>query len=299
MIYKLRDLLELISSEDIEIIGSIDQEIRGFRPILDAEESDLTFCSKHDAEAFNLINQTKSKVVICRKFDRFPNINKTLIFSKNPRLVFIKLLKNAGVIKEKRGIHSTVLIGNNCNLGENIYIGPYSVIEDGVIIGHDTKIGNNVHVYENVRIGANVLIDSGCVIGAEGFGFERDERGILEKFPHIGNVVIEDDVDIGANTCIDRGTLAETIIGEGTKIDNLVHIAHNVIIGKNCVIVCLSCIAGSVKIGDNSWIAPLAAIKNGLKIGSNALVGIGAVVLKDVPDNDVVAGVPAKSIKIR
>ena len=144
---------------------------------------------------------------------------------------------------------------------------------------------------ENVKIGEN------CTIGGDGFGYEKDVNGTWIKFPHFGHIILEDDVEIGNNVCIDRGVLGNTIINKGTKIDNLVHIAHNVEIGTNTLIIAKAMIGGSVRIGDNCWIGPSTSIINGIQIGNNVLVGIGSNILKNVPDNTVVAGNPAKVIR--
>lgn len=147
-----------------------------------------------------------------------------------------------------------------------------------------------------VHVGGRVNIAPSAVIGGPGFGFEQDENGKWIRFPSIGDVIIEDDVDIGAGTCIDRGTLDSTIIGSGTKIDNLCHIAHNVKIGKNCMIIARSMVGGGAEIGDNCWIAS-ATIRDNVKIGKNSMIGLGAVVVEDIPEGSVAVGVPARVIR--
>lgn len=149
----------------------------------------------------------------------------------------------------------------------------------------------------NVIIGEECNIKSGVVIGQAGFGFEKDENGIPIHFPHLGRIVIGNNVYIGANTVIDRATLTSTIIGDHVKIDNLVHIAHNVIIGDYSYIIAGTILGGGVHIGKNCWIAPNVSIKQQLSIGDNALVGLGAVVLKNVDDNMIVVGNPAKILE--
>lgn len=139
-----------------------------------------------------------------------------------------------------------------------------------------------------------VKIGQGACIGFDGFGYVRDEHGLLVKMPHTGNVVIEENAEIGSNTCIDRAVVGSTVIGAGTKIDNLVHIAHGVKVGKNCLIVAGAVIGGSCEIGNNCFIGINASIKNKVKIGNNVTVGMGAVVVKDVPDGVTVVGNPAR-----
>jgi UDP-3-O-[3-hydroxymyristoyl] glucosamine N-acyltransferase len=145
-----------------------------------------------------------------------------------------------------------------------------------------------------VRIGKKVVIHAGTVIGVDGFGYARNENDELEFFPHLGGVLIDDCVEIHSNVNIDRGTLGDTILGQGTKVDKFCHIGHNVVIGKHCVIAARSMLGGSAQIGDYSWIAPCACIRDGgIKIGSHAFVGMASVVTKDVPGGTTVMGVPA------
>lgn len=296
----VNELIKLIGPENCEVVGDRNRKFSNITSIYDAKSDDLTFCNKKGDEAISLIKNTEAGVIICDLDIKSKGItpdNKTLLFVRNPRFSIIQCIETFFPPKTKVGIHPLAVIGKNCEIGENVYIGPYAVIDNNVIIGNGTKIDSGTHIYDNVRIGHNVSIKSGCVIGSDGYSYEKKEDGTLEKFPHLKSVIIEDDVDIGANTCIDRGSLSETIIGQGTKIDNLVHIAHNVEIGKNCLIIALSCIAGSVKIGDGAWIAPQACIRNGITIGEGATVGMGAVVTKDVEPYDIVIGVPARSMK--
>jgi len=156
---------------------------------------------------------------------------------------------------------------------------------------HESWIRNNTIFEGRHKVGFN------CVIGGNGFGYEREENGILTNIPHRGHVIIGKDVRIHNNVCIDRGVLSPTIIGEGSVIDNLVHIAHNVQIGKNCLVVAGTVIGGSCVIGDGTFIGMNASIKNKIKVGSNCIIGAGAVVLKDVEDNSVMVGNPAKLLR--
>jgi len=149
----------------------------------------------------------------------------------------------------------------------------------------------------HITMGKSVSLYQGVVLGSDGFGYERDEEGKLFKFPHYGGIVIGNNVDIGANTCIDRGSLEDTEIGDGTKIDNLVHVGHNAKIGKHCLLTALSLIGGSAQIGDYSTIWSAAVIKDHVKIGHHATIGAGAVVINDVEPFSTVVGVPAKDIR--
>ncbi len=294
------DIKKLVGSKNCKIIGDVKREFQGVHPLHMALSGDLTFCVKKGREAVPLLEETKASVVICDIGILSRNVmfsDKTLVVVDRPRLWFIRCMNAFFAPNVKTGIHSTVIIGKNCQISKDVYIGQYVVIGNNVTIGSGTQIHSGVQIHDRVKIGKNVLLKSGCVIGTAGFGFERNEEGAFERFPHIGGVVIEDDVEIGANTCVDSGTLSNTTIGKGTKIDNLVHIAHNVVIGKDCAIIALAMIGGGAKICDGAWVAPTACVRDGIIIGKQALVGMGAVVTKNVDDSDVVLGVPARSIK--
>lgn len=188
-------------------------------------------------------------------------------------------------VVETKAIGKSVYIGHNCFIGKNV------TIDDNVIIK------NNVSIEGTVEIGKNTIIHSGVVIGTDGFGYYQDSEGRNIKVPHYGGVIIGQDVEIGANTCIDRGTLDNTVIGDNVKIDNLCHIGHNCVIKYNSLMIALSMLGGSTVIEKDSYIAPGVMIMNQTHIGENSLVGMGAVVVKDVEENTVVAGVPAKVIR--
>ena len=188
-----------------------------------------------------------------------------------------------------------VLIGKNVKIGKNTLIGHNSIIESNVIIGSKCIIGNNV-IIKNTIIGDNVRVLDGAVIGKKGFGF-FPEKNKNTRYPHIGMVIIDDNVEIGCNNTIDRGSLSNTIIGKNTFIDNQVHIAHNVNIGSNCIITGQVGFAGSSKIGNKVLIGGQAGISGHLKIGNNVQIGGGSGVVKNIPDNSKVMGYPAKDIR--
>lgn len=187
-------------------------------------------------------------------------------------------------------IHKDVVIHPSVKLASGVVIGSGVTIEENVVIGPNTVIANAL-IRRNVVVGAN------CSIGLPGFGYEKDESGTYWRFPHIGGVVIEQNVEIGSNTCIDRGSIGNTLISAGVKIDNLVHIAHNVSIGPNSLIIANSMIGGSVDIGQGVWVAPSVSIMNQIHVGDSAVIGMGAVVLKSVEDHAVMVGNPAKILR--
>lgn len=284
-----------------EVLGSIDRYVAIPSPIDEANEDSVSFCSKKAEDALESIRNSRAGVVICSnklRFNQEDCRDKTLILVANPRLAFIRVMREHFEEEVSFGIHPTAIIDEEAEIAPRVHIGPHCYI-GRCQIGEGTIIDGNVYIYPNVKIGRDVVIQAGAVIGARGFSFERNKSGELEAFPHTGGVVIEDDVLISSGVTIARGTMADTIVGEGTKIDPLTEISHNVVIGKHCGICASVVIAGSVKIGDYSWIAPCACLRDGIEIGKNVVVGMGSVVTKDVDDNLVVFGVPAKKHRTR
>lgn len=188
-------------------------------------------------------------------------------------------------------------IGNRFFAEDRIGIHPTAIIESGAKIGDRCYIGPYVHISGCVEIGKNVKVNAGTVLGNAGFGFVRDRAGNLMRFPQLGRLIVGDSVEIGSNVTIDRGALSDTIIGRNTKINNLVHIAHNVRTGANVVITAQVNISGSVIIGDNVWIGPGSTVRDHISIGCGAYIGIGSNVVKDVPANETWCGNPARKLR--
>ncbi len=234
------------------------------------------------------------------------------IWVKNPKLA-LSMLLNLFYPQEKStpSIHPSSIIATDAQLGNDVTIYPHVVVDRGVIIGDrvvlypfvhvgkavqigdETIIHSNVTLYENTIIGRKVIIHSGCVIGADGFGYVKVDEG-HHKIPQVGNVVIKDDVEIGANTTIDRATIGATIIGDGTKIDNLVQVGHNVKIGKNCILVAQTAIGGSAVIEDGVIIAGKGAVSDHVVVGHHSIIGAKSGVMKDIPPKSMVSGFPAR-----
>ncbi len=266
------------------------------KPIYEADELSLAWVnSKKNID----VSASKAKVILVDPgFKPTDDLLKTKIFIvvENPKLAYIRVVEKFFIEKPQYEIHPTAFVHSGAKIHPQTHIGPFSYVGKSTI-GEGTIVYGHCFIYDNVTIGKNVIVQAGAIIGGDGYGYSRNEQGEFEKFPHVGGVVIEDDVEIGANTCIDKGTLGNTLICEGAKIDNLVHIAHNVIVGKHAAVIAHSMIGGSTEIGDYSWIAPSAALMNGISIGNKATVGLGAVVTKSIPDGETWAGVPAQPLK--
>jgi UDP-3-O-[3-hydroxymyristoyl] glucosamine N-acyltransferase len=246
------------------------------------KDRSVSFVNK---KTYKFDQSVEALVIAIEGYEIEKNSKCSFIFSKNPRLDFVKVANKFFLNKNESKISDTAKIGAGCTIAENVTIGEYAIIKDNVIIGAGTVINNHVVIESNSIIGKNCYIKSGAVIGEDGFGFERDEDGMPLRFPHIGNVIIGNNVEIGAKTTIARGTLESTIVKDNVKIDDQVFIAHNVFIDENTMIVSCSEISGSTKIGKNCWIGPNCTIKDGLVLGDNIFLGMACVISKNIDSN--------------
>jgi len=294
---------------DYRPYGNSKKTFRNVATIEQGKEEDLCYCSFDGEEALSLISKSSAGIILCKgsleeaivQNNQLSSLSKKqqLIFVENPRAAFIKTINKIYHSDNKNaGISPTAIISSKASIGTNCYIGNYVVIGEDCTIGDGTVISDRAVIVKKCIIGNNCLIEPGVTIGADGFAYERDKETLeLERFPHIGGVKIGDNVEICANSSIARGSISDTVISEGTKLDALVHVAHNVIIGRNCELTAGTIIGGSTTVGDTSWMGLNCTLKNKIKIGNKVIVGAGACVIHDVPDEDIVAGVPAKSIK--
>jgi UDP-3-O-[3-hydroxymyristoyl] glucosamine N-acyltransferase len=212
----------------------------------------------------------------------------------NPRAAFFSIVKEFFVSsKRETKVESSAVIHPTCKVGNGCYIGHGVILEENCVVGNNTVILHNTCLLSGTKVGNNVLIGCNNTIGNYGFGYEKDDQGDYGLLEHIGHVIIHDAVEIHNNTCIDRGVLDNTEIHENVKIDNLVHIAHGVVIERNSLVIANAMIAGSTRVGQNSWVAPSASLKNKITIAPNTLIGIGSVVLKDTQQNETYIGNPA------
>jgi UDP-3-O-[3-hydroxymyristoyl] glucosamine N-acyltransferase len=294
----IKEIIPFLDSCDI-ILGNTSYCFDNVQPSESVNENSLDWINDLKKNKIEYLINSKAKIIICDyslEIQEELLSDKCIIKVKNPKLFFLRVVDAFFTPKIEYKIHPTAIIhpeakiSKSCLIGPNTYIGK-SVIEDGAIIH-----GNN-YIYDSVYIGRNVIIHAGTVIGGDGFGYQRNNVGAWEKFPHLGGVIINENVEIGANATIDRGTLGNTIIEEGVKIDNLVHIAHNVKIGKHSAIAASTIISGSVTIGEFCWISPSVSIKDQLKIGATVTIGIGSKVFKNIPENQTWVGNPAKPIE--
>ncbi len=281
------------------------------KPLLTAKKNDLTFFDsiKYKSEA---IKTLASACITTEKLKKFLPKNVKPVIVKNVLFELAVAIKkiypfadidfpDLSLKKPDKKKHkfvkfgNNVLIGKNVIIGKNTLIGSNTIIEQKVRIGKDCVIGSGV-IIKNAILGDKIVIQDGCKIGQKGFGFIPNNKKNF-KFPHIGRVIIKNDVEIATNCTIDRGSVDDTSIGNNTYLDNQVHVAHNVKIGSNCMIAGQVGFAGSSKIGNNVSIGGQAGISGHLKIGNNVKIGGGSGVVKDVEDNQVVMGYPAVSLK--
>jgi len=302
---------EIAKHVDGEVVGDHNALLRNFAPAESAQTGDLTFAENEDY--FARAEQSAATAVIAD--ERFKSDRKILIRVPNARIAFAKAMAMffpertyaAGihpmaVVAASAQIDPTAHIGPHCAVGERVKIGARSVLQGGNFVGDDSKLGEDVNLFPNVtvyprtEIGNRVRVHASTVIGSDGFGYVQD-GGIHRKVPQIGNVIIGDDVEIGAGVMIDRGALGSTVIGKGTKIDNLVQIAHNVEIGEHCIVIAQVGISGSTKLGNYVILAGQVGLAGHLKIGNQVTVAAQSGVMHDIPDGEKWLGSPAQPDK--
>ncbi|WP_417859116.1 UDP-3-O-(3-hydroxymyristoyl)glucosamine N-acyltransferase [Xanthomarina gelatinilytica] len=296
-----------------DIVGNPDVEVSKLSKIEEGTKGSLTFLANPKYQSY--IYSTKASITIVNKtFVPENHLETTLIKVEDAYKSFSKLLEYYNMVKlNKQGIENPsfisdsatygsqiyvgafTYIGENVKIGNNVKIFPNCYIGDNVVIGNDTVVFAGVKIYSETSIGNNCVINSGVIIGADGFGFVPNEKGEYNKVPQTGNVIIEDFVDIGAATTIDRATLGSTIIRRGVKLDNQIQIAHNVEIGKNTVIAAQTGIAGSTKIGENCQIGGQVGFAGHITIGNNVKIQAQSGIGRSIKDNETLQGSPAFS----
>jgi UDP-3-O-[3-hydroxymyristoyl] glucosamine N-acyltransferase len=291
-----------------EVAGDASVVLTGLAPAEQARAGQVTFAENE--EYFARAEQSAAAAILVAS--PCASASKTIIRVRNARVAFAQLLEMfhpepqpppgvhpGAVVAASATVDPTAHVGPHCVIGERVRIGPRSVLLGGNHIGDDSQLGDNVRLFPNVviyahtQIGSRVRIHAGTVVGSDGYGYVFHE-GAQRKIPQVGNVIIHDDVEIGANVAIDRGALGSTVIGKGTKIDNLVQIGHNVVIGEHCIIVAQDGIAGSTQVGNNVTMAGQVGLAGHLKIGHGVTIGAKAGVMNDIPDGETWLGIPAR-----
>ncbi len=308
LIYSAKELADIVKGK---VIGDCNKQITGVAGVLESNQQEITFAE--NKEYLKKAEESNAGVIIVP--EDLKTSKKTIITVKNPRLAYAKIASIfAPDVFYKPGIHPSAVVSENATIGSNVSIHPQVVIDDnvviadntviapGVYIGKGARIGSNTILHPNVVIeynsiiGSNVIIHGGTVIGSDGYGFVSVVDG-HHKIPQLGNVIIEDDVEIGANVTVDRGTSGSTVIGKGTKIDNLVQIAHNVKIGADCLIIAQVGIAGSTELGERVTLAGKTAVVGHIKVADHVTVASYSMVTKNTPPAVFYSGNPAHDHK--
>lgn len=305
---KIKELALLIEGT---IEGDDNADITDLSGIESARYGDLTFAM--DEDKLGLAEDSQSTCVLTTKNSR--RSTKTLIRVNNPKLAFLiaynafhEKVSAESYVHPSAAIAASVILGKSVRIAahvsieDNVVVGDHTTIESGCVIKKNCKLGEHCHLhpnvvlYENTILKNKVVLHSGVIVGSDGFGYVRDRNNIY-KFPQLGTVVIENDVEVGANSTIDRGSLGCTMIGEGSKIDNLCQIAHNVKIGKNVIMAAQCGIAGSSEIGDNVTMSGQVAVIDNITIGQNVSIGGQSGIIGDIGDNTEIWGSPARGVK--
>ncbi len=304
IVYRLSELAERV---DGELRGDGDITITGVGHLEDANEGQITFADGPRLQSLADCSRASALIVP-------PDVqvkDKPFIVTEDPRLAFSKILELfAPEIRPPAGVHPTAVVGANVTLGENVSVGAHAYVGDGTIIGdntivhplayvgHEAVVGSDcvihpqVFVGSRVQLGDRVVLHAGASVGADGFGYLQTPHG-HRKIPQIGTVIVEDDCEIGANSTVDRATVACTRIGAGTKIDDQVHVAHNVVLGRNCLLCGQVGIAGSTTIGDNVVMGGQAGVNDHVQIGDNVIVAARASVFGNLNEPGIYSGYPA------
>ncbi len=305
---KIKDIAKFISGE---VVGNGEKLIDGINGVNEAREGQLAFVlsPKHAGS----VRSTKASCVVVPK-NLDGDFDKPLIKVDNPSIAFSRIIEfmMPGRIPHPKGVHPTAVISKKAHIAKSAVFGPYTVVEEGASVGENTvvypfcyigknsKIGKDCVIYPNViireeiSIGDRVAIHPGCVIGSDGFGYDFQNDGTHIKIPQLGTVVIEDDVELGASVTVDRARFNKTVIGKGSKIDNLVQIAHNVIIGPHCLIAAQSGIGGSSEIGRNVVFGGQVGVKDHIKVGDFVVAGAKTGIHKSYPAKTVLFGYPSR-----
>lgn len=298
---ELSDILAFLG-DDVICIAGIQENvyIDNLADLANVNETTLDWVLPSKVNKQQIAETTKARAVLVDDEVVYSDImkenGKTLIIVKSPKFALAKIGNHFFTSKPTAGIHHSAIIHPEAIIGKDVSIGAYTVVGKATI-GDGCIIDSNVRIYDGVQIGKCCDIKAGAVLGGAGFGFEKDENGNSFRFPQIGGLIIGDYVEVGGNTCIDRGALSNTEIGDYTKINNLCHIAHNNKIGRNVTITGCVNVSGSNVIDDNVWIAPNASVRGFVHLGEGCTLGMGAVATKDIPASETWVGNPAHKME--
>lgn len=306
--FTLKEIATLVNGE---VVGDGDVLITGVSDIRNSKPGTITFLNGRKYMEYSY--SSKASAIVTNEKEILGNMDG--IFVDDVRICMAKIIKQfAPELKVKPGLNKTAKIASSATIGKNVSVGPFAVIEtdvqigdntnigaqavieEGVIIGSNVSIHSGVKVYKNCKIGSQVTIFSGTVIGADGFGFVT-ENDYPFRIPQIGRVIIRDKVEIGPNCSIDRGTIGDTIIGEGSKFDGQIHIGHNVRIGKGCLFAGHSAIGGSTIIGDYCMFGGKSTATDHITVGDKSMVAAVSAVMKSVPGGEIYSGRPARKLR--
>lgn len=301
------DILENIKQPYSRVGQCVKDTFNEVVPLPLVKEGSLVFCNKPDKGILKIIDHVPNIIILIENkwgeenYDLLAKSKATILLIENPRLVVAKILKliHPGEDFWEKGIHPTAIVHPDAHIDETVSIGPYAIV-GRCSIGKNSCVGAFTLIKDGAIIGKEVIIREHCHIGGCGFGMVRDESTKkLLRFPHIGRVVLEDEVELFPYVNVDRGGLGDTTIRRGAKIDHYAHIGHNCTVGENAIITARTVMCGGSSIGANSWSGVGAIIKEKVSVGDDVTIGLGAVVLKNVDNDGVVAGVPAISIRKR
>lgn len=288
-----------IALELAAVHHGIDLAVVGISPLNDPVSGHLTFVTDPMRAAEQVSDAiAKGAVLLFPQGEPLPEMaDAAVLVVDNPRVAFAQAVSAFFAPQHVPGISPDAFVHPTAEVAASASVGHFSVIGEGVVIGDLVEIRHHVVIGPRVRIGDASLIKSHAVIGEEGFGIDKDETGNNLRLPHLGSVILGDHVEVGNFTTVCSGTIAPTVVGHHSKIDDHVHIAHNCRVGANVIVTACAEISGSVTMGDDVWVGPNASILQGLTIGAHALVGIGAVVTKSIPANEVQFGNPSRRIR--
>ncbi len=296
------DIIEMMNhlvkeGYEVECFGDEHRIIDGYCSLYDLRDNSITWAKEYEYIDRSSLDDHKNLIIIVNSEPIGRSVQEiTYLVCKTPKSVFSELLLTFFSQSFTPEIAETARV-ETLTVGAGFSVGHNSYICADTIVGRNVRIANNVTIECPTVIGDNTSIGSGTVIGSAGYGYFETPSGVRKAVPHFGGVRIGSNVEIGANVCIDRGTLGDTIIKDNVKIDNLCHIAHNVLIEDNCFVIALSMLGGSAHLCEGAYIAPGVLVMNQATIGRRSLVGLGAVVTKDVEEGKVVIGMPAKPIR--